>query len=276
MKRRLLALYLVAFTTASAEAQDTTIAQRLAAEIRLALPGVSVSVPDPYGLDMTFGGQARSVGIGSVHTACARSTASCDEAIHDYAQRAASYMLETAPLSRDQLRIVVRTRQYLDGMAAQMGSADGFIVEALAGDLVSACYRDLPNGRRPIGLKDLIPLQLEKSVALSTCMANSHGSLPPLASLWRSLPQQGIGTISNGDDVTAYLSAPEDWQPLAQKLGALVVAAPSTDILLYNRGSNPIDVDALATLARQMHDKASTPVSAQVFRWTEDGWVVVP
>ncbi len=273
MKRQLLFLCLCALAPAGASAQDTSVAQRLAAQIRIILPGASVSVPDPDGLDITLGGQTRSLGIGSVLAACAQGPVSCDGAIGDYAQRAASYMLETAPLSPDQLRIVVRTRAYLDNIAGQMGATDGFVVEPLVGDLVSVCYRELPGGRRPISSADLATLQLDRSDALSKCKAISHSSLAPLTSLWSVLPEQGIGTIRNGDDVTGYLSAPGDWQPLAQRLGGLVVAVPSSDTLLYARGSNPIDIDALETLARQMHGQASTPVSPRIFRWTDRGWV---
>lgn len=93
-----------------ASAQNNNIAERLAAEIRAVLPGATVTVPDPNGLDISYAGQTRSVGIGSVHAACGQGVANCDAAIHDYAQRAASYMLETAPLLRDQLRVVVRSR----------------------------------------------------------------------------------------------------------------------------------------------------------------------
>jgi hypothetical protein len=258
-----------------AAAQSNNIAERLSAEIRAALPGATVAVPDSDGLDISFAGQTRSVGIGSVHAACTQGAASCDAAIHSYAQRAASYMLETAPLLRDQLRIVVRSRGYLESMRAQMGSSDGFVSEPLVGDLLSVCYRDLPQGRRPIVPSDLTALQLDQPTALSACKSNSHGSLAPLASLWNALPEQGIGVIRNGDDVTGYLSAPEDWRPLAQQLGGLIVAAPSVDTVLYARGSNPIDIDALATLAAQMQARAPVPVSAQVFRWTEHGWVPV-
>lgn len=275
MKRLLLLLCLVVLSPGLAAAQGAGIAERLAAEIRTVLPGASVAVPDPYGLDITFAGQTRSVGIGSVHAACAQGPANCDAAIHDYAQRAASYLLEAAPLSRDQLRIVVRSHPYLDNMAAQMGSTQGFVIELLVGDLVSVCYRDLPSGRRPISPTDLTTLRLDQPAALSMCKANTQSSLAPLASLWNALPQQGIGVIRNGDDVTGYLAAPGNWQPLAQQLGGLIVAVPSIDTLLYARGSNAIDVDALATLARQMHGQASVPVSAQVLRWTDRGWVAV-
>jgi hypothetical protein len=51
------------------------------------------------------------------------------------------------------------------------------------------------------------------------------------------------------------------------------VAAPSIDTLLHVRGTDMIDVDALFTLAAEMHARASTSVLAQVFRWTERGWV---
>lgn len=275
MKRLLFSLCLVSLSTGLASAQGPGIADRLAAEIRAVLPGASVAVPDPYGLDITFAGQTRSVGIGSVHSACAQGAANCDAAIRDYAQRAASYMLETAPISRDQLRIVVRSRSYLDRMAAQMGSTQGFVVEPLVGDLLSVCYRDLPNGRRPLSPTDLQTLQLDQSVALTACKTNSQSGLAPLSTLWNALPQQGIGVVRNGDDATGYLAAPADWQPLAEQLGGLIVAVPSVDTVLYARGSNAIDVDALATLARQMHAQASVPVSAQVFRWTDHGWVAV-
>lgn len=273
--KRLLSICLIVLAPSPAFAQGTGIAERLAAEIRSVLPGASVAVPDPYGLDITFAGQTRSVGIGSVHSACAQSAASCDAAIQDYAQRAASYMLETAPLSPDQLRIVVRPRPYLDSMAAQMGSTQGFVTEPLIGDLMSVCYRDLPQGRRPILPADLTALQLDQTAAISMCKVNSQSALAPLTTLWNTLPQQGIGVIQNGDDVTGYLVAPEDWRPLEQQLGDLIIAVPGIDTLLYARGSNAIDVDALATLARQMHAQASVPVSTQVFRWTDHGWVPV-
>jgi hypothetical protein len=271
----LLVLTFVLMSSGSAAAQNSSNAERLAAEIRSVLPGALVTVPDPNGLDITFEGQTRSVGIGSVNAACAQGAASCDAAIHGYAQRAASYMLETIPVKRDQLRIVVRSRSYLDAMSAQMSSSAGFVLEPLAGDLVSVCYRDLPTGRRPITPQDLPTLQLDQPSALSLCKNNSHSSLAPLASRWNALPQQGIGYIRTGDDVTGYLSALDDWRPLAKRLGGLIVAVPSVDTLLYARGSTATDVDALATLAEQMRARASVPVSAQVLRWTDRGWVPV-
>jgi hypothetical protein len=272
--RPLLVLATLLMWSGMAAAQDYGNAERLAAEIRSALPGALVTVPDPNGLDITFDGQTRSVGIESVNAACAGGAASCDDAIHRYAQRAASYMLEAAPLKRDQLRILVRSRSYLDSMSARMNSPAAFVTESLAGDLVSVCYRDLPSGRRPIVSQDLTTLQLDQSGALALCKSNSHRALVPLSSQWNELPQQGIGYLSTGDDVTGYLSAAEDWRPLAEKFGSLIVVAPSVDTLLYARGSD-VDVIALAALAEQAYAQASIPVSAQVLRWTERGWVPV-
>lgn len=259
----------------SAAAQAGAVADRLAAEIRAALPGATVTSPDPDGLDITFGGQTRPVGIGSVHAACAQGAQSCDAAIHSYAQRAASYMLETVPPSADQLRAVVRSRSYLDKMRAQMGAADSVVSEPFIGDLMSVCYRDLPQGRRPVMTSELAPLKQDQSTALLECKRNSQSARAPLAAQWKELPDKGIGIIQNGDDVTGYLLTPEDWAPLAQRLGNLIVAAPGADSVLYARGANAIDVDALSTLAAQMFAQAAAPVSAQVFRWTDRGWVEV-
>lgn len=259
----------------SANAQTLGVAERLAAEIRAVLPGASVNIPDPLGLNITYAGQTRPVDIRSVHEACALGATSCDAAIRSYAQRAASYMLETAPLLRNQLRIVVRSKSYLEKMREQMGTSDDFISEPLVGDVVRVCYRDLPQGRRPIVAADLPALKLDRSAALAECMGTSRSAVAPLASLWKTLPEKGIGVIQNGDDVTGYLAASEDWRTLAEQLGGLVVAAPGVDTLIYGRGSNAIDIDALATLAKQMHADASVPVSGQVFRWTDRGWVVL-
>jgi hypothetical protein len=276
MKRLLVMACFATSTAGQALAQDVDIAERLAAEIRMALPGVSVTIPDPYGLEITFAGQTRSVGIGSVRAACERDAAACDGAIRGYARLAASHMLETAPLTRDQLRIAVRSRPYLDDMSEPVRSMQRFVLEPLVGELVSVCYRDLPNGRRPISSRDLARLEMDEPAALALCKANSHHSLAPLASLWNAaLPPQGIGVLRNGDDVTGYFATPEEWRLLAEQLDGLIVAVPGIDSILYARGDNPIDVDALQTLARQMHAQAAVPVSLQVFRWTPGGWVAM-
>lgn len=261
--------------TSHANAQTTNVAEKLAAEIRGLLPGAMVTIPDPFGLNIIYEGQTRSVSIGSVHDACFLGAKSCDAAILNYAVQATHYMLETAPLSRNQLRIVVRSQAYLDNMREQMRTADTFVSEPLAGDVVSVCYRELPRGRRPIVTADLPALAVEQPAALAECRAVSSRTVAPLAPLWKPLPAHGIGIIQTGDDVTGYLADPEDWRTLAEQLGGLIVAAPSVDALLYGRASNPIDIDALATLATKMHADASTPVSAQVFRWTDNGWVVL-
>jgi len=260
---------------ALAAAQNDGIAERLAAEIRAALPSATVSVPDPDGLNLTFGGQTQPVGIGSLRAICAQQPSNCEAAIHGYRDRAVAYMLESAPLQRDQLRIVVRSRAYLDSMRGQMAPSDDFVLEPLAGELVSACYRDLPQARRPIISSDLPLLQLDQRSALSACENGSQRALAPLAPQWRDLPPQGIGLVQSADDVTGYLARPQDWEPLARRFGGLVVAVPTIDTILYVRGATARDVDALRTLATQMHAQATVPVSAQVFRWSDHGWVLV-
>jgi len=272
-----LLLATIAFLVAPAlaAAQNDGIAERLAAEIRAALPSATVSVPDPDGLNLTFGGQTQPVGIGSLRAICAQQPSNCEAAIHGYRDRAVAYMLESAPLQRDQLRIVVRSRAYLDSMRGQMAPSDDFVLEPLAGELVSACYRDLPQARRPIISSDLPLLQLDQRSALSACENGSQRALAPLAPQWRDLPPQGIGLVQSADDVTGYLARPQDWEPLARRFGGLVVAVPTIDTILYVRGATARDVDALRTLATQMHAQATVPVSAQVFRWSDHGWVLV-
>lgn len=271
----LLAAIAFLVSPAVALAQGDGLAERLAAEIRAALPGATVTIPDPDGVNLTFAGQTQPVGIGSLRAICAQQPSNCEAAIHGYRDRAVAYMLESAPLQRDQLRIVVRSRAYLDSMRGQMASSDDFVFEALAGELVRACYRDLPQARRPITRSDLPLLQLDQATALSACERGSQSALAPLAPQWRDLPPQGVGLVQSADDVTGYLARPRDWEPLARRLGGLVVAVPAIDTILYASSANTRDGNALRTLAIQMHAQAAVPVSAQVLRWTDHGWAVV-
>jgi hypothetical protein len=275
MQKFALAVVLVAsLGGARSAAAQASVAERLAQEIRAALPGAVVTNPEPGGIDITFAGLTRSLGIESLLNTCAASADKCQAATNSYAQRAASYMLEALPLERDQLRIYVRSRSYLTHLGAQTGSSALFVAEPLAGDLVSVCYRDLPRGRRPITPEDVVALDIADTV-LTYCKEQSHRLLPDLAGQWKELPVNGIGYIKTGDDVTGYLSVPERWRPLAERLGSLIVAIPATDTLLYAQGKSVVDVDALAALAEQVHGRASIPVSALVLRWTDQGWVPV-
>lgn len=272
--RALLTVILV-FWPSMAVAQAAGVAERLAGEIRTALPGATVTIPDPNGLDITYGGQTRPLGIGSVNQSCALGATMCDEAIHSYARKAVDYMLEAIPPSPSQLRAFVRGKPDQTASGIQHDPLADFIVEPLAGDLLSVCYRDLAKGRRPILTADLKAMRLDRQAALAACNSNAVTELPPLASQWHSLPKKGIGVIENGDDVTGYLLRPSDWRPLADQLGGLIVACPSSDAVLYSRGSNAIDAEVLSLLAAQMFKKSANPVSTQVFRWTDAGWVPV-
>jgi hypothetical protein len=175
-------------------------------------------------------------------------------------------------VTRDQLRAVVRTRAYLERMKTQLGPIDSLISEPLSTELAVACYRVLPQGRRPVVTADLAPLQLDAAGAMAACKAKLHEGLAPIATQWKDLPSQGIGVIHFDGEAASYLLSPEEWRPLAERLGGLIVAAPSADTVFYARGTGPIEVDALVTLAKQTQAQASIPLSARALRWTPAGW----
>lgn len=272
LSRVVLALSGLIAMASPAVGQDLSIAGRLANQIRLVLPGSVVTIPDPNGIDIRFEGQSSSLGIDSVHEACAQSTTKCDEAIQTYASRAGQHMMGLVPPKREQLRIVVRSREYLSRANAQIGYSDSFVYDYLVTDLVSLCFVDLPRIQRPIKGSELTNLQIDPQEALSTCKANSKAALPNLRSQWKSLPAQAIGSLQTGGDVSGYLAAVDDWGPLAKKLGGLIVAIPSNEVILYASGTRETDVEALLILAREMMAQATIPISSSVFRWSETGW----
>src|SRR5262249_31326417 len=157
----------------------------------------TVTIPDPDGLNITLSGQTRSVGIGSVRSACATNASNCDQAIESYAQRAVSYILEAAPFTAAQLQAVVRSHAYLEELKPQLGAGESFVSSPFTDDLEMVCYRNLPQGRRPIVTTALAALGLDQASSLAACEANAHRELPPLANQWRDLPAQGLGILKD-------------------------------------------------------------------------------
>lgn len=63
--------------------------------------------------------------------------------------------------------------------------------------------------------------------------------------------------------------------PLAKSYGdALLVAAPSPDKMMFVRAHNSDAAKALSAVAAASMKGEFKPISAEVFRWTEKGWVL--
>jgi hypothetical protein len=254
------------------------IAEQAAAEFRRQIPAARITIADASTIRVETDNEhagAFSVSLDRVRAQCGAEPASCAEAIAGYVRQIAGLVRDAAAsLSPERLLAVVRSRAYVEMMqrAVQRSGDDAFVAATLAGDLMAVCYFDLPTARRPIGPGDLTELRMDAQEALSRCKANTAAALKPLAARWRELPERGLGILNEAADEPSYLLFPEQWAPLAARLGVLIVAAPGDDVLLYGRGSDAIAIDAMFALARDMHARAQRPMSDKVYRWTPIGW----
>jgi hypothetical protein len=132
----------------------------------------------------------------------------------------------------------------------------------------------LPEAATILKPEDLHALHLSAEEALARAKTNTK------AAIGRRVPQseQDKDNVSVlwGDYYQASLLAfPELWAPLAKTYGdaSLIVAAPSPNKMMFTRAHDDDAVKTLSAIAAASMQGESKPISAEVFRWTEKGWV---
>lgn len=85
----------------------------------------------------------------------------------------------------------------------------------------------------------------------------------------------GIG-MAQGDKYEANrLLFPDQWRPLAQRLGGLLVVAPAANAIMFARDGGDATVQALHDRARELRSRSGMEaLSATVLRWSGNGWSV--
>jgi len=150
----------------------------------------------------------------------------------------------------------------------------GAITVPLAGGLEIVCLVGRPPDAVALTAGDLPGLGLTRSQALALATANAAAGLRPFAELTRNpLPAGGVGTIAGDFAESSLLLLHDQWAPVAAAMhGALLVAAPADDLVLYADGSVPGAAGTLRMMAASAMRAALRPVSSVVLRWTRSGW----
>jgi hypothetical protein len=133
---------------------------------------------------------------------------------------------------------------------------------------------DRPEAAKILKPGDLQPLHLSAEEALARAKANTK------AAIGNRVPaseanKDDISVLWGGYYQASLLAFPELWAPLAKTYGdgSLIVAAPSPDKMMYMRARDDEAAKALSAVAAAAMEGEFKPISAQVFRWTEKGWV---
>jgi hypothetical protein len=249
---------------------------RVADRLRARLGNTPVDVKGPLTLSV---GELQA-NLDRVFSFCNRDAAKCDAEIERYVAGVdESIRLVREPVSRDDVRLVVRTTEYF---ARLQGSVDKSALMPQPRKLAEGLVV-LPAADSPKTIRILISAEPLKELNLSTEElyrlgdANLRKSLKPIMQAAKPVGKSQIGSIEPNQYNSGRLALVDSWAPLAQAQGGvLIVCAPATDTILYISEDTPSAIDALRELAKSALKRAPNPLSDKMLRWTSDGWQEVP
>ena len=243
------------------------------------LPDAKVTIKGPLTLEVTRNEASLEVRLDNLASDCAREPQDCDQAIANFLSVITAALLERdAPIRKSDIRAVLRTTDYVNELRGQAtDKSKGMpIVRQVIADLWLVCVVDRPKNIVSLSTDRAAKLGLSEDEAVAVAKANSKAALRPFSAVFRDLPPNGIGYIDGDFYESSRFLLHDDWAPLSAKLnGNLVVAVPATDLIVYGNGKDIRGLDAIATLAAHLAEKAPRRLSSALFRWTPSGWETV-
>jgi hypothetical protein len=184
---------------------------------------------------------------------------------------------ETAWVEASALRLVVRSDDYLARARAALGADGPTLVERpLAGNLHVTVVLDLPTSLRSVDGRHLEALKLTADQAFELAAKNTLAVLPPVSESAKPVQRGRIGHVSGNVYEVGRVAIHSEWAGLAAAQGGtLLIALPTTDVVLYLADASPDAVSAVRKLAEHLMSKASNSMSSAVLRWTKDRWELV-
>lgn len=254
--------------------EQMAFTERVAARLRAQLGAEAVRVADPLTLKI---GELQA-NLDRINAFCRGNAAGCDAEVERYVQAVVEMQRKAAlPPSREALRVVVRTADFVQG-ATTTGAAKGsFPRQTLVDGLYGLLMLDSPRSARLVSDADCQALGLTPDEAYALGRANLRRELRPLAQAAKPVALGAFGTLEGDFYESGRVLLHEDWAPLARaQKGALLVALPAKNLLIYSADDSPAGRDALRLLARDLMKRSPGPLSDLLLRWTPEGWQAAP
>jgi uncharacterized protein YtpQ (UPF0354 family) len=271
------ALSLALFLAANAEdipKDATAFTDYVAGQLRTELTDTPIVVKSP----LTLGIGNLQANLDRIFTFCKANRDGCSHEVTNYVKGAAqTYKDQNAPPTRDAVRLVVRTTQYIQQSQASLRSdAPAFLPHPFIEGLVLLPVLDSPRTLRMLNENDLKSLGLSADELQQLALANLRNSLKPLMEVAKVAGHGQIGQLMGDAFHPSRLALFDTWTPLAKAQGGhLIVAAPATDALFYVGEDSAVAIDALRTLVCNVMSRAPNRLSDILLRWTPTGWEIV-
>jgi uncharacterized protein YtpQ (UPF0354 family) len=209
---------------------------------------------------------------------CKRNSEGCPTEIANYVKALGqAYRDQNVAPSRDALRLVVRTTQYVKQVEGALGPGTPPLhPRVLVEGLVILPVLDAPRTIRMLSDGDMKTLGLSADEVQQVALSNLRSSLKPLMDSAKVAGHGQIGQLVGDAFDSSRLALLDTWAPLAAAQGGkLIVAAPATDAVFYVGEDSAGAIDALRTLVRDSMSRAPNRLSDLLLRWTPGGWEIV-
>ena len=249
----------------------------VASLVRAQIPDAHVVVDDPLVLELgdIKANLGRSLGF------CKRNPSGCATEVSTVVKAIAdTYRARNAPVTRDALRIVVRSADYVEQIQSSLGpGAPALMPTPFVAGLVLLPVLDSPTTFVYPNAETLKKLGLTEEEAQRVALKNTRAALEskPLMAIAKVAGPGHIGQLIGDFFYPSRLALFDTWAPLAEAQGGkLIVVAPATDTVLYSSDDSRAAIDDLRAMARHLMAQAPHPLSDILLRWTPTGWQVVP
>ena len=253
---------------------EVAFTEHMATLLKKEVGDAAVAVKGP--LTLSFG--EIQANLDRVFAFCRRERGACESELDRYVKGAAQAHKDlTAPLQRDEVRLVVRTSQYVQAIQ-DSAPAQGAQIQPqpFAEGLLALPVLDGPRTLRFLGSKGSKELGLSVEDAHELGLSNLRSMLKPLMEVAKAARPGQIGRVAGDSYDPSRLLLHDTWAPLAKAQGGvLIVAIPVTDAVFYMGEDTSTAIDALRSLVKDVQARSPNPLSDMLLQWTEAGWVPV-
>lgn len=261
---------------AKAQTSEADFTRQMAERFRAALPGRTVEITEPLQLRVGLSPDPATVNLGRVFNYCASATAEeCTASIDRFVTASAEGLTHVdAPITREQLRLLVRNVEYCQDLR-EGGSADrpGPVIRPFVPGLCTILMADFPTNMRSVAENELGRLGLELEAAWTLAERQTLAELPSPNQL-EGL-QDSIVAVTDHDYLTSLMLNAEGWRAAATAQGELLVAVPASNAMIVARRANVTDLEGFRAEVRRHMESAERGVSPNIYRWTQAGWVLL-
>jgi hypothetical protein len=251
----------------------------MADRFRQAMPDWRITITEPLIIKLVPpDGHEATCMLERAHDYCFANRRGAAEWLASYVEKSRQNFEDLkASIDRAMLRIVVRSKGYVEGL--QQGTAEKgqeMAVEPLADDLVAVCYLDMPTALRSAIAPDFAALGMTAAAALFQAKANQAADREDFEESLEDF-EDGIGMLTGDVYHSSWFALHEVWSDLAERYEeGLLVAVPAMDTLLYTREIDEDSIIRMHEAAEDIAGKSERPISKSVYRWNPEGWELVP